>query len=67
VIGKIVLTVANENHDAANDVRLIAGRSRRIAEVFCAGFINCVVDSSAAASAHLDDLIAQKSCIARKT
>ena len=31
VIGEIVVAIADENHDAANDVGLIAGRPRRIA------------------------------------
>jgi len=31
VIGKIVVAIADQDHDAANDIRLIAGRPRRIA------------------------------------
>ncbi len=31
VIGKIVVAIADENHDAADDIRLVAGWSRRIA------------------------------------
>src|ERR1700676_1804564 len=36
VVGEIVVAIADENHDAADDVGLIAGRARGMAEVFFA-------------------------------
>src|SRR5204863_831349 len=34
--------------------------------MFCAGFVNCVIDGSAASSACLDDLIAQHARVTRE-
>src|SRR6266849_279320 len=59
VIGKIVVAVADENHDAANDVGLVARRPRGMAELGAAGFVNRVVDGGAAAGAGLDDFVAE--------
>jgi hypothetical protein len=47
------------DHDAAHDVGLIAGRSRRMAQFFLAGVKNRVVNRGAATSAGLYDFVAK--------
>src|ERR1700744_187772 len=59
VRGEIVVAIADDDHDAADDVRLVASRARRMAELFFARIENRVVDSGAAAGARLDDFIAE--------
>src|SRR5579885_2871870 len=66
VLREIVLAVADENHDAADDVGLIAGRTRRVAELLFTSFVAGVVDGGAAAGAGLDDLVAQQAGVVGK-
>src|ERR1700733_497128 len=56
---EVVVAIADDDHDAANDVGLVAGRTRRMAQFFFAGVENRVVDRGAATGAGLDDLVAQ--------
>jgi len=64
VVGEIVLAVADQDHHAADDVRLVAGRTRRVAEFLHASLINGVVDGRAAAGARAVDFVAQEAGVA---
>jgi hypothetical protein len=59
VIGKIVVTIADQNHYAAHDVRLIARWTRRMAQFFFAGAVDCVVNGGPASRARFHNFIAQ--------
>ena len=67
VRGEIVVAIADENHDAAHDVGLVAGRARRMAQFIVARGIDGVVNGGAAAGAGLEDFVAQGAGVAGET
>src|SRR5258707_2616954 len=66
VIGKIVIAIADQDHYSANNIRLIAGRPRRIAQLLRASFVDGVIDCGASAGASLVDFIAKQGAVSRK-
>ena len=63
-VGEIVFTVADQNHYAAHDVRLIAGWTGRVAQLVQACGVDGVVNGGAAACASLENFVTEGSGVA---
>src|SRR5208282_1720448 len=66
VRGKIILAVTNENHNAADDVGLVAGRARGMAQLILASNVNGIVDRGSAAGSGAQNMVAQCSGVIRE-